>query len=313
MKTIKPSRIQKGDVIGIISPASSPEDLTRIDSGVRYLESLGYRVELGRHVGKIHGYLAGSDEERAEDIHSMFRNKNVKAIICVRGGYGSPRLLDKIDYRLIRNHPKILVGYSDITALLLAIFQKTGLITFAGPMLAVDFYNEVNPYTEDIFWTLLTSKKKIGRISFPEDEKLYDLVKGMAAGSIVGGNLALICSMMGTAFFPSFRNRILLLEDTSEAPYRIDRMLNQLKLAKIFEQVKGIILGAFVDCNEADPSKRTLTLGEVVDDYFGNLNIPVVYNFQHGHIRNNITVPIGLKIKLNASRGIVEYLEPACR
>lgn len=313
MKIIKPNRLQKGDVIGIISPASSPDDLTRIDTGVHYLETLGYRVEVGKHVGKIHGYLAGNDEERAEDIHAMFRNKYVKAIICIRGGYGTTRLIDKIDYRLIKSHPKILVGYSDITALQLAIFQKTGIITFAGPMLAVDFYNEVNPYTEDIFWTLLTSKKKIGRISFPEDEKLYDLVRGMTAGSIIGGNLAMICSLMGTPFFPSFRNRILLLEDTSEAPYRIDRMLNQLKLAKVFEHVKGVILGAFVDCNEQDPSKRTLTLGEVIDDYFGSLKIPVVYNFQHGHLKNNITVPIGLKIKLNASRGIIEYLEPACR
>jgi muramoyltetrapeptide carboxypeptidase len=313
MKIIKPSRLQKGEVIGIISPASSPEDLTRIESGVHYFESLGYKVEVGKHVGKIHGYLAGTDEERTEDIHSMFKNKYVKAIICVRGGYGTPRLVDKIDYRIIRNHPKILVGYSDITALQLAIFQKTGMITFAGPMPAVDFYNEVNPYTEDIFWTLLTSKKKIGRITFPEDEKLYDLVRGMTSGSIIGGNLAMICSLMGTPYFPSFKNRILLLEDTGEAPYRIDRMLNQLKLAKVFEHVKGVILGAFVDCKELDPSKRTLTLGEVIDDYFGNLSIPVVYNFQHGHLKNFITVPIGLKIKLNALRGLVEYLEPACR
>lgn len=311
MHYIKPKRLLKGDLIGIISPASSPDDLTRINSGVKYLEKIGYRTIVGANVGKYHGYLAGSDEERLEDLHHMFKNKNVKAIICARGGYGSPRLLDKIDYKLIKKNPKIFVGYSDITALQAAFLQKSNLITFAGPMLAVDFYDEVNSFTEEFFWRIVTSNKKLGRIKNPNSEKLFHLKKGSASGQIIGGNLALFVSLMGTQFFPDIRNKILLLEDTGEAPYRLDRLLNQLRLADVFKKVRAVILGAFTDCKELDPSKKSLTLGEVIEDYFTRVEKPVVYNFQHGHIKENITVPFGIRVKLNATKGFIEYLEGA--
>ncbi len=313
MKIIKPKKLSKGDLIGIISPASTPDDISKIDSGVKYLEKLGYRVEVGKNVGKVHGYLAGTNEERLEDLHYMFKKKEVKAIMCVRGGYGSPRLLDKIDYKLIGNNPKIFVGYSDITALQMAFLEKTGLITFAGPMLAVDFSGEVSPYTEEIFWALVTSNKKLGKVDLPEDEKIFSLVKGTAKGRIVGGNLALISSLVGTEYLPSMKDKILFIEDIGELPYRIDRMLNQLRLAKMFKHLNGIILGAFIDCNEIDPAKRTLTLGEVVSDYFGSLDVPVVYNFKHGHIKDNITIPFGTEFKINASRNYVEIAEGAVR
>lgn len=311
MRYIKPKRLFKGDLIGIISPASTPDDLSRINSGVKYLEKLGYKTLIGSNVGKNHGYLAGSDEERVSDLHSMFKNKNVKAIMCVRGGYGSPRLLDKIDYKLIKKNPKIFVGYSDITALQMAFLQKANLVTFAGPMLAVDFHDEVSSFTEEFFWRLVTSNKKIGRIKNPNSEKMYCLRKGSARGQIVGGNLALLVSLMGTQYFPDIRNRILLLEDTGEAPYRLDRLINQLRIANVFDRVKCVVLGAFTDCNESDPGKKTLTLGEVIEDYFTKLNKPVVYNFQHGHIKDNVTVPFGIKAKLNATKGFLEYDEGA--
>ena len=311
MKIIKPKKLLKGDVIGIISPASSPDDLLKIESGVKYLEKLGYRTEIGKNVGKYHGYLAGTDEERLDDFHYMFKNKNVKAIMCVRGGYGSPRLLDRIDFKLIGKNPKIFIGYSDITALQLAIFQKTGLVTFAGPMLAVDFSDEVSKYTEEMFWQLITSNKKYGKIDLPDDEKIFSLVKGNAKSRIVGGNLALITSLVGSEYLPAMKDKILFIEEVGEMPYRIDRMLNQLKISKILHQVKGIILGAFIDCNETDPTKRTLTLGEVISDYFENLDIPVIYNFKHGHIKDSATIPFGTMIKLNASRNYVEIAENA--
>ena len=311
MKIVKPKKLSKGDLIGIISPASSPDDLTRIELGVRYFEKLGYKVEVGKNVGKVHGYLAGTNEERLDDLHYMFKKKEVKAIICVRGGYGSPRLLDKIDYKLIGANPKIFVGYSDITALQMAFLQKTGLVTFAGPMVAVDFYNEVSPFTEEIFWELITSKKSFGKVILPDEEKLFALNKGNIKGRIIGGNLALIASLLGTDYFPSVKDKILFLEDVSEPPYRIDRMLNQLRLAKVLNQASGIILGAFVDCNETDPTKKTLTLGEVIGDYFGGLDVPIVYNYSHGHIKNNITIPFGIMFKLNASRSYVEITESA--
>lgn len=311
MKIVKPKKIKKGDLIGIISPASSPDDLQKIEPGVKYLERLGYNVEVGKNVGSYRGYLAGEDNQRLDDLHYMFKKKDIKAILCVRGGYGSPRLLNKIDYKIIRNNPKIFVGYSDITALQLAFFKKAGLITFAGPMLAVDFHNEVSSYTEENFWKILTSNKKIGKVSLPKDENIYPVVKGSAAGRIIGGNLALIISLMGTEFIPDMKNMILFMEEVGEAPYRIDRMFSHLNLAKVFDKINGAVLGSFVDCNETDPSKKTLTLGEIVNDYFGKLKKPVIYNFPHGHVKNIFTIPFGAKVKLNASRSFVEIMESA--
>ena len=165
MRVVKPKKLQKGDLIGVISPASSPDDLSKINLGVNYLEKLGYKVEVGKNVGNYHGYLAGSDEERLADLHSMFKKKDVKAIFSVRGGYGSPRLLDKIDFNIIKSNPKIFVGYSDITALQMAFYQKAGLITFAGPMVAVDFYNSVDPFTEEFFWSSLHPIKKSAELN----------------------------------------------------------------------------------------------------------------------------------------------------
>lgn len=310
MALLKPKKLNKGDLIGIISPASSPDDLTRIEKGVRYLESLGYRVLVGKNVGKYNGYLAGTDEERLDDLHSMFQNKNVKAIFCVRGGYGSGRLLDRINYNIVKKNPKIFVGYSDINALQIAFYTKLGLVTFIGPMLAVDFYDEVSPFTEENFWRIVTSEKKIGKITNPNSEKFFTLNKGKAIGKIIGSNLTLITSLFGTEFFPKTKDTILLLEDINEEPYRIDRMLNQLRLGKIFKQTKGIILGNFTECVPKDPETRSFSLNEIILDYFQNkIKIPVIYNVKHGHIKDNITIPIGLKCNLNATKGTIEILE----
>lgn len=310
MRVVKPKKLNKGDLIGIISPASSPDESYKIEKGVSYLEKCGYKVVVGKNVGKFHGYLAGSDEERLDDLHSMFKRKDVKAIICVRGGYGSPRLLNRIDYKIIKNNPKIFVGYSDITALQMAFYTKAGLVTFAGPMLAVDFGEEISSFTEEMFWSLVTSNKKM-KIKLPDDEKLFALKGGNATGTILGGNLALITSLLGTEYLPDMKQKILFLEDIGESPYRIDRMFNQLKLAKVFDKLSGIILGAFIDCNETDLGKRTLTLGEVVDSYFSGFKKPVVYNFPHGHLIHKLTIPLGIKLKMNATKGSIEFLENA--
>jgi len=309
MRIIKPKKLEKGDVIGIISPASSPDDLSKINKGVNYLEKIGYRVEIGANVGKVEGYLAGNDHQRVDDLHSMFANKKVKAIFSIRGGYGSGRLLDKIDYKLIKNNPKIFVGYSDINALQMAFFAKCGLITYAGPMVAVDFHEEISSFTEEIFWETITSNTKIGKLKNPNNQKLYVLTKGRGEGRILGGNLSLLVSLLGTQYFPNFKNSILMLEDINEAPYRIDRMFNQLRLAKLFKEIKGIILGRFVDCVESDPSKKSFTLNEIVADYFQHLKIPVAYNVKHGHIKDSITIPFGVRVVLNASRHFIEIPE----
>lgn len=311
MKIIKPKKLESGDVIGIISPASSPENLDKIENGVKYLENLGYRVEVGENVGKIHGYLAGSDEERLSDLHSMFKNKNVKAIFNIRGGYGSGRLLDKIDFNLIKKNPKIFVGYSDLTILQMAIFRKTGLVTFGGPMVATDFSENVDEFMEENFWKIITASKKIGKLHNPRDEKFYVLNSGRGEGQILGGNLAVFASLMGTEYMPNLKDSVILLEDIGEVPYRIDRLLNQLKLAKVFDHANAIILGRFVDCYEKDKSKETIKLNEVIEHYLSNIKIPVLYSFSHGHIKENLTVPFGLKCKVNTTKGFIEILESA--
>lgn len=311
MQVIKPIRLKKGDTIGLISPASSPDDLSKVEESTKYFEKLGYKVKVGKNVGNYLGYLAGTDDKRLEDLHSMFSDKTVKAIMCLRGGYGAFRLLDKINYKMIQKNPKIFVGYSEITALQNAIFSKTGLITFAGPMPAVDFVNNISPFTEEWFWKVVTSNKKIGKVKYPENSKMPFINKGTADARIIGGNLAVFSSMLGTDFFPDLKDKILLLEDIDEKPYKIDRMLNQLRLAKVFKGLKGVILGRFVECYEQDPNKKTLSLGEVIEHYFKVLKIPTIYTFPHGHIKDFITIPIGLKIGLNATKGTVEFLENA--
>ena len=313
MRLVKPVKLPSKSVIGLISPASFPEDHTLINKGVKYLEGLGYRVKIGNNVGKQNGYLAGSDEERVKDLHDMFKDKDVKAVFCIRGGYGAFRLLDLVDYKIIKNNPKIFVGFSEITALQTAILQKTGLITVAGPMLTPNFSGKISKFTEEYFWRAITSNKKIGRVKLPGNSKLPGINKGGASGRMIGGNLAVFAALLGTEYFPDVKNKILLLEDVAEVPYKIDRLMNQLRLAKVFKKISGIILGRFVDCYDHDPSKKTLTLGEVMNSYLHKINIPIVYTFPHGHVDDMVTIPIGINVKLNATKGFVDLTESGVR
>jgi len=313
MEIIKPDRLRKGDLIGIISPASSPKDYSLVESGVKYIEGLGYRVLIGKNVGKVRGYLAGTDEERVEDIHQMFDDKNVKAIFCIRGGYGAFRLLDKIDYQLVRKNPKIFVGFSEITSLQMAFLHKAKLITFAGPMVVANFANDVDKFTEEKFWRMLTSKVKPAHIKFSEDRIISINNIDKTSGRLIGGNLAVLTAMIGSAFLPSLKNSILLLEEISEPPYKIDRMFNQLRLNKVFDKVIGIILGDFIECEETDKSKKTLTIDEVFRDYFAELKIPIINSFPHGHSKNILTLPFGAKVVINMKKGKLEFPENVVR
>jgi muramoyltetrapeptide carboxypeptidase len=311
MKTIKPKKLERGDLVAIVSPASSPDDLTKINRSVEYLEKLGYKVVVGKHVGKIKGYLAGEDHERVQDLHEMFDNKEVKAIFTVRGGYGSTRLLNKLDYSLIKKNPKIFVGYSDINALQMAIFKNCGLITFSGPMMAVDFADDISTFTEENFWKIITSNKKIGKLHNPHDEKFFSLNKGKTEGKILGGNLTVLSSVIGTGYLPDFKKSLFLLEDINEPPYKVDRMLNQLKIAGIFKSVNGVLLGRFINCYETEQFKNSLTLNEVMEEYFHILKKPVIYNIKHGHIKDNLTIPLGINAFMDSEKGILEIKENA--
>jgi muramoyltetrapeptide carboxypeptidase len=311
MDIIKPKKLKKGDLIGIISPASAPNDFSKIDRGIKYLEGLGYKVKEGKYTRQEYGYLSGTDEERLSDIHNMFEDKEVKAIFCTRGGYGTPRLLNKINYSLIKKNPKILVGYSDLTALQLAIFKKAGLVTFSGPMVAVEMQNTIDPFTEEFFWNMLTSNKKAGKIINPDKEEFVSNKKGIATGKLLGGCLSIILSIYGTEYLPGFKNNILVFEDVDEEPYRIDRLLTQFVNGKTFKEISGLIIGAITDSDPKDASKPSLSLEQVFSDYLSNLDIPIIQNLKYGHISRKVTIPFGINVKVNAKSNSIEFLEGA--
>jgi muramoyltetrapeptide carboxypeptidase len=310
LNMLKPRRLVKGDLIGIVSPASTIADLSRIDRGVTYLERLGYRVTVGKHVTKVYGYLAGTDEERVADLHEMFANANVKAVFCIRGGYGTPRILSQVNYRLIGRHPKIFVGYSDITALQLAIWRKCRLVTFHGPMLGVDLADPMDSFTEEMLWRVLTSPKRLGNVLQP-DEPVSVLRQGRCSGPLLGGNLALLTSIMGTGYLPSFDGALLYIEDIGEEPYRVDRMLAQLRHAGILDDVKGVLGGKFTDCGPKDPSKPSLTLDQVFLEAAEKLSGPFLANLPFGHESKKMTIPLGIRGRFDTSKKTVEYLEGA--
>lgn len=312
MEPLKPPRLKAGDLIGIISPASRIVKPERIEQGIAYLERRGYRTAPGEHILKTYGYLAGTDEQRVADLHAMFANPEIKAIMCVRGGYGTPRLLSMVDYRLIARHPKIFVGYSDITSLQLALWKKCGLVTFQGPMVGVDMPEQLDAYTEELFWRLLTSPKKAGAVIPPGNPSLT-IRNGKGSGRLLGGNLAHLAGALGTVHMPSFKDALLFIEDIGEEPYRIDRMLTQLRHAKVIDQVKGILGGQFTDCEIKDASKPTLTVDEVLRE-FGHMGpTPFLAHLPFGHEAHKMTVPMGIRAKLDAGAGTLEFLEGAVK
>lgn len=311
--TIKPAAIKKGDCIGIVTPASPPSAIEKIYKGAEYLERLGYRVVFGKNVQKVYGYLAGTDQERADDINTMFADPAVKAIIAVRGGYGTPRILPLLNYSLIKKNPKILVGYSDLTALQLAIYRKTGLITFSGPMAGVEMFKGIDPFTEEHFWSCLTSKKKLGAVVNPDGKLFQTLEKGKRSGVLLGGNLSLIVAIAGSSYLPSFKNSLLFIEEIEEETYRFDRMMNQLRITGILKDASGVIIGELTDVKTSDTSKPYLTPAQVLNDYLSGLKKPVVSGLVYGHIPRKLTIPIGIKATLDATNAQLRFDEPAVR
>ena len=310
MKTIKPRALRRGDVIGICSPASAPATDDALARGIRYLEGNGYRVELGKNVSLKRGYLAGTDTQRAADVNELFGNRKVKAIIAARGGYGSQRILPYLEYRLIRKHPKIFVGYSDLTALQLALLTRTGLLTFSGPMVASELSSGFRGNSEDWFWRCLTSAKRLPSIRTGKAGKPGRGNRTTGEGRLIGGNLSMIAASVGTPYFPDISPSLLLLEEIDERPYRVDRMLRQIRLAGILSKVKGIVLGGFTGC-KPDPGKPSLTLQQIFDETFGESGCPVVRGLRYGHVKNFLTMPVGIRVRADAGRGRIVFLESA--
>jgi muramoyltetrapeptide carboxypeptidase len=311
MNPLKPPKLKKRDLIGIVAPASPVADPSRIDRGVSYLERLGYNVVVGPNVLRQHGYLAGTDEERIADLHSMLRDPRVRMILCARGGYGTPRLLPLLDYRLIKRDPKILVGFSDITALQLAFWTKCTLVTFHAPMLATDMAEPMDPFTEEMFWIMVTSSAKLGSVTFPEPMKTKVVRPGSFVGHLLGGNLSILVSMLGTPYQPALDNSALFLEEVGEEPYRVDRMLMHLQNASVLTNCHGIMVGQCADCTPRDLSRPSLSLDEVFKEFALACKKPLLTNVPFGHVKQKITLPVGVKARVNVERRSMELLEAA--
>lgn len=310
---IKPARLKPGDTLGLIAPGSyiSEDELKESKDN---LEMLGYKIFYNERILSKTGYLAGTDESRAEEVNLMFANKKVNGIICARGGYGCARILPKLDYKIIKNNPKVIIGYSDITALLNGIQAETGLVTFHGPVgissfneFSVTYFNEVLVHPEKDL-VLISAKA--------EDEKdnngIKTIVSGKAVGELFGGNLSIINSLIGTKYDFSGEGKIIFLEEIGEEPYRIDRMLTQLIQSGKFDKAAGIAMGVFKDCEpkEKDPSFSTsFSLMEVLFDRLSNFKIPVIYGMSFGHIKNKFTLPIGIKAELDTINQTITLLE----
>lgn len=310
MPRIKPRRLCPGDTIGVIAPAS-PGSQELAAAGMEYLEARGFRVRPGKTVSQELGYLAGQDLARAADLNAMFAAPDIKGILCLRGGYGTMRLLELLDYKLIKKNPKVFVGYSDITALHTSIGQRTGLITFHGPMAASDMGQDVSPYTWEYFLQAVTASEPLGAIVNPPLVPAPEfIVPGAAEGRLAGGNLSLITATLGTPYELDTRGKILCLEDVGEAPYRIDRMLTQLLLAGKLQAAAGIVFDVLADC-ELEAKQPSFTVEEVLRDRLGSLNKPVLINLYFGHTADKATLPLGVKATLRTEEGGLVITESA--
>jgi muramoyltetrapeptide carboxypeptidase len=279
-------RLKKGDKLGIIAPAG-PVTEEEIEPAIRLIENEGYRVIKGHHLFDKNGYLAGEDEDRLTDLHDMFLNMDIKAVLCARGGYGTPRLLNKIDLNLIRKHPKPLAGYSDITALLLYIYNMTGMNTWHGPMLRGIAGRE--EYLKGLL-KLMSTDGEIN-LNLSQDNVLK---KGKAKGRLLGGNLSMICAMIGTPYLPSFKDSILFIEERGEPLYRIDRMLTQLRLSGMLNGINGFMAGNFQDCGDTDHINGLLM------ETFAH-ECPAYRGFPSGHGDKNHPLPIGAEAELDTA------------
>lgn len=302
---IKPPRLQVGDTVGLIAPAGLFE-LKYIEVVQQYLTKLGLKTKLGKHILDRYGYLAGKDADRARDVNDMFADESVKAILAIRGGWGCNRILPLLNYPLMRSHAKILMGYSDITSLLLAINARSRIMTFHGPVATSTWTPFMLNYLQRILFngeavTLQNTNSPAGQVQ--------TIAPGTAKGKLLGGNLSVLSAMVGSPYLPSWYQSILFVEDTNEDIYRVDRMLTQLKNAGILNQISGFIFGQCSNCSQGD--EPSLTLMQVLQDHILPLGIPAWYGAMIGHIQDKFILPIGMPVEVDATVGTIKLLEAA--
>jgi muramoyltetrapeptide carboxypeptidase len=303
-KQILAPRLKPGDTVGLITPSSYVSDPDELAFAKRFCEFFQLKWKLGKNVGQRYGYLAGTAQQRVDDLHAMFSDPGVQGVFCIRGGYGSAQMLDRIDYATIRNNPKVFLGYSDITALHTAIGQRTGLVTFHGPV----SLSHLTEWSQQHLRAAIFTGEAVGAVTNPPESNplraghtMRTVRGGRATGALAGGNLTLLSTTLGTPFAIETAGRILLMEDIGEDIYRIDRMFTQLRLAGKLQAAAGIVVGECKDCPPPGHDSA-YSLGEVIDYLLGDLGIPVLYGLSFGHTVDQVTLPLGAQAALDADR-----------
>ncbi|KFI05329.1 LD-carboxypeptidase [Massilia sp. BSC265] len=314
-RLIKPPRLRPGDLVGLIAPGGFADDRL-IEKAVQNIEALGMRAKVGTYIKAVHGNYAGSSQQRLADLHAMFADPEVKMIWPIRGGSGCISLLSKLDYGLIRRNPKILLGYSDITALHLAIYNRTGLVTFHGPVAS----STLADYPREHMMAVLTDPRPSYTIPMAPENALKahtaphfgirTLTAGVATGPLLGGNLSIVAALCGTPYAADFSKALLFLEEVDEAPYRLDRWMTQLDLSFGFANAAGVMVGICEDCAPQE-GRRSLSLDETFDQHLKPLTVPAVTGYSIGHIRHQFTIPVGVRGRLDTEAQTVTLLEPA--
>lgn len=304
--SIIPHAIKPGDLIAITAPSSPPIE-EKLTIGIKLLEDLGFQVLLGKSLFERRGFLAGEDKSRAAELMEFFNNPEVKAIFCSRGGTGSLRILPHIDFRSLRGKNKVFMGYSDITVLQLSFYTILDWVSFYGPMVAVDLLQMTNKaFPENSNWySLISGKGYINKIV-----RGKPFISGKAEGKLLGGCLTLIQAMAGTAYFPKDQNIVLFWEDVGEAPYRLDRMLNHLRLTGLFERITAVLVGKMKNCDSSS-KEPTLSISDILKDNFADYNIPIITELPFGHGNGQLVMPIGVQVHVDGERGEIHFIENA--
>jgi muramoyltetrapeptide carboxypeptidase len=316
VQPVRPKRLAAGDTVGIVAPASATFQSVDVTVARESLEALGLKVKIGEHVLSRHGYLSGTDKERAADINRFFKDDSIGAVLPIRGGWGSSRVLPHLDFDEIRRNPKVVLGYSDITALHLAIHAKTGLVTFHGPngmgrwdAWSVDYVRRVLFSAEAV--TFENPKALTDRNSLTQTEnRVQTITSGTARGRLIGGNLTVMTAIVGSPYVPSTDGAILFLEDVGEDLYRIDRMFTQLKLAGMLDRIRGFVFGTCAECGPGE-GFGSLTLEEIFVDHIKPLRVPAWFGAMIGHQTPQWTLPVGADVEIDATAGTIRLLAPA--
>lgn len=315
---VKPKRLSAGDTVMLVAPANATFESIELQIAKESLEALGFKIRVGAHLLDRHGYLAGDDKARANDVNAAFADKSVAAVHAIRGGWGSARLLPYLDFDTIRRNPKVIIGYSDITALLLSIHAKTGLVTFHGPIglgrwdtYSLDYYRRVVMNGELVTYTNKQGISPDRNALVQVDYRTQTITPGKARGRLLGGNLTVLTTILGSPYLPDWDGCILFCEDVHEELYRIDRMLTQLKLAGVLSKIRGFVFGGCSQCGPGDNNYGALTLEEIFADHVKPLGVPAWQGAMIGHAQPQWTLPEGVEVEIDATAGTIQLLEPA--